>query len=298
MIMVAPLPSKLAPGIGRQSPAGFTLIELLVVIAIIGILASILLPALAKSRERARGIICLNNTKQLSLSWQLYADDNASVLPYNIGMYGSSYRTKLNWVDNVMTWDLSSDNTNLTTITQAALGSYLAGSTACYRCPSDHLLSDPQIANGWSSRIRSYSMNACVGNAGPSSTNGVNVHDPNYRQFFKITQIPQPTEIFVFLDEHPDSISDGYFVNEVDTSAQPYYNEYSEWTHLPASYHNNSGAFSFADGHSSLHRWINQSTLLPSTPLVPMLPIDLPTGDPNAVADFDWVISHMSVPGG
>ncbi len=56
-------------------------------------------------------------------------------------------------------------------------------------------------------------MNALIGNAGDFSTNGVNANDPDYRQFFKITQIPQPTEIFVFLDEHPDSIDDGYFVN-------------------------------------------------------------------------------------
>jgi len=298
MIMVASLSPKSAPEVGPQNPSGFTLIELLVVIAVIGILAALLLPALARSRERARGIICLNNTKQLTLAWQLYADDNAGVLPYNIGMYGSSYRTNLNWVNNVMTWDLSSDNTNLATIAQAALGNYLAGSTACFHCPSDNLLSYSQITSGWNARIRSYSMNALVGNAGLSSTNGVNVHDPNYRQFFKITQIPQPTEIFVFLDEHPDSINDGYFVNEAGTPAQSYYNEYAEWTHLPASYHNNSAAFSFADGHSALHHWFNQSTLQPTSPPAAMLSIDLPTGDPNAVADFNWVISHMSVPGG
>src|SRR5580698_2548094 len=96
---------------------GFTLIELLSVIAIIAILAAILLPALSSARERSRGIYCLNNTRQLTLAWQLYADDHEGLLPYNLGMAGSSYRTNINWVNDVTTWDLSSDNTNLATIT-------------------------------------------------------------------------------------------------------------------------------------------------------------------------------------
>ena len=97
-------------------------------------------------------------------------------------------------------------------------------------------------------------MNAMVGNAGDFSTNGFNINNPDYVQFFKITQIPQPTEIFVFLDEHPDSINDGYFLER---------DYYPEWHDLPATYHNGATAFSFADGHSSLHRW-TQSDHLPS----------------------------------
>ena len=79
-------------------------------------------------------------------------------------------------------------------------------------CPSDHALSAVQSAAGWTARIRSYSMNAMVGDAGAFSTNGININNPDYMQFFKITQIPHPSEIFVFLDEHPDSIDDGYFL--------------------------------------------------------------------------------------
>ena len=195
----------------RNKTVGFTLVELLVVIAIISILAAILLPVLSKVQERARAGFCINNTKQLDIAWQLYADEHDQFLPYNLGMAGSSYRTPLNWVNNVMTWDLSPDNTNLATITGASLGPYI-GQPAIYRCPSDNLLSPQQSAAGWSGgRIRSYSMNALVGDAGLLSTNGSNVNDPNYQQFFKMTQIPRPSNIFVFLDEHPDSIDDGLF---------------------------------------------------------------------------------------
>src|SRR5665213_3002415 len=200
--------------------AGFTLIELLAVIPIIAVLAAILLPALSRARARAEGIACLNNTRQLALAWQLYADDHDGLLPYNLGMNGSSFRTNINWVNNVMTWEvnsqpLDSDNTNLATITGASLGPYVGGMTSLFHCPSDRALSGLQRAAGWDHRIRSYSMNAMVGNAGAFSTNGVNVNNPDYKQFFKITQIPFPADIFVFLDEHPDSIDDGYFVERV-----------------------------------------------------------------------------------
>ncbi len=275
---------------------GFTLIELLVVIAIIAILAALLLPALSKARGRAEGIYCLNNTRQLTLAWQIYADNFNGLLPYNLGMVGSSFRTNLNWANNVMTWDLSPDNTNTATLTDASLGAYVNHATSIYRCPSDHALSSVQRAAGWDSRIRSYSMNAMVGNAGAFSTNGVNVNNPTYTQFFNITQIPRPSDIFVFLDEHPDSIDDGYFL---DKDAAVTYGNYNhggaEWLDLPASYHNNSTAFSFADGSASLHHWLKSSTIRPPVPNGANLPIQIPAKPADEQADFDWVLGHMSI---
>ena len=274
------------------------MIELLTVIAIISILAAILLPALSKARERAAGIVCMNNTKQLELACGIYAGDNGERLPYNLGMVGSSFRTDLNWVNNVMTWDLSSDNTNLATLTKASLGSFVGGNTAVYHCPSDQALSSVQRAAGWSARIRSYSMNAMIGDAGNFSTNGYNVNNPNYTQFFKTTQIPQPSDIFVFLDEHPDSIDDGFFLNKDTPAANGGYGSNSaavdQWLDLPASYHNGATAFSFADGHAALHRWLKSTTVRPSAPFAANLPIAIPSSPADAAADFEWVMEHMS----
>jgi prepilin-type N-terminal cleavage/methylation domain-containing protein len=275
---------------------GFTLLELLVVMAVISVLAAILLPVLSRAKARAQAIVCLSNTRQLGVAWQVYAAEHGDGLPYNLGMAGSSLRTPLNWVNNVMTWDLSPDNTNLTTLTDSGLGPFL-GNARVFRCPSDDVLSGVQRAAGWRARVRSYSMNALVGNAGNFSTNGYNINDPDYTQFFKLTQIPRPADIFVFLDEHPDSIDDGYFVERV--AAESYSDDAGGWTDppkqwldLPATYHDRATAMSFADGHSALHRWTQPGTYRPPLPDAAGLPISIPYSQEE---DFDWLMAHMSV---
>ena len=67
----------------QPSRTAFTLIELLVVIAIIGILAALLFPALSKGKQKAQGVYCLNNGKQMIAALRMYADDYADWLPPN-----------------------------------------------------------------------------------------------------------------------------------------------------------------------------------------------------------------------
>ena len=279
---------RTSPGCRRQD--GFTLIELLVVIAIIAILASMLLPVLGRAKGKSQGIFCLNNTKQLGLGWAMYADDHGDRLAYNLGgdftRSTVAPRTNANWVNDIMTWELDPDNTNTAGITDAGLAYYVSKAVNIYRCPSDYVLSDVQRQAGWSSRVRSYSMNAMVGDAGDLSASGSNKNNPGYVQFFKMSSVPKPARIFVFLDEHPDSINDGYFLNRWSYDM--------EWIDLPASYHNRAGTFSFADGHCETHRWICPSTVRPSRPDGAPLPMDIPA---NETADFLWVLQRMSVPG-
>jgi prepilin-type N-terminal cleavage/methylation domain-containing protein len=277
---------KSVPTLQRR---GFTLIELMTVVAIIAILSSILLPALSKAKAKAQGLTSLNNTKQLTVAWMIYADDHNGVLAYNLGATITSNNPpmELNWVNNVLDWSTtsptSSDNTNSSKLVETGIGPYASKDPNIYRCPSDRALSDVQKGAGWSSRVRSYSMNAMIGDAGAYSQGGYNKNNPEYVQFFKYAAIPRPSDIFVFVEEHADSIDDGYFVNNAD---------YLAWKNLPASHHDGAGTFSFTDGHGENHRWRRQSTQPLAEPYASRLPIKL---SPNDIQDFDWVVSAMSV---
>lgn len=265
---------------------GFTLVELLVVIAIIAVLAALLLPALSRAKAQAHGMQSLSNVRQLGIGWVLYADEHHGRLPYNLGGSGGgkapAQKTNVNWVNNNLTWELDPDNTNITTLLDASLAPYVNQAAHLYRCPSDTMLHSLQKAAGWSHGVRSYSMNAMVGDAGELTSAGVNENNPKYTQFFRITDLPRPADIFVFVEEHPDSINDGYFLNN-------YY--VNHWVDLPASDHNGAAPFQFADGHAEMHRWQMASTRQPHRPDVIPFPLRL---SPEETVDLNWVMEHTS----
>lgn len=261
----------------------FTLIELLVVVAIIAILAALLLPAFSKAKAHARRVGCINNQRQLALTWVLYAGDNSERVALNGHDTLPTGTNKLLWVlgDTHFYMPAFTDARFLVHPGYAAFGSYLRAA-AIYKCPADQ----STVASGGAlstvasggvkvAKIRSYSMNSYLGWNGPplELTSG----------YLTVKRLPQlarlgPAKAFLFQDVLPENLCFPAFMVRMPGGGDTFF-------HLPSSQHNRSGVVSFCDGHIESHRWVDPRTRppVPSDGLVAHS-----TSAPNS-ADLAWI---------
>jgi prepilin-type processing-associated H-X9-DG protein len=287
---------------GAADRAAFTRVELLVVIASVILLTALLLPALANGSMQEQAIKCMNNQSQLAKAWTMYAGDNKGSCANNFGISQVALAVAQGhydtWCLDVIDWTTSAQNTNTALLQKGQLGAYLGGSVAAFKCPADNYLSSLQFKAGFPARLRSCSMNSFLGHfseGNDTTYHGANPFNPSWPQYLTIVGISQPSQIFVFLDEHPDSINDGYFqdgTQTLPTDAAPTW----EGSDTPASYHNGAGSFAFGDGHAEIHKWRNPKTVTPVNPVVSDDPTPPgPGGLHGSFVDRAWLCAHSCI---
>ncbi len=258
----------------------FTLIELLVVIAIIAILAAMLLPALSKAKTKSQGISCMNNLRQMMLGWRMYADDYNDLLLASLDV--PAQQKRVNWCTgglnfdggNRSNWDVNQD------LAKSPLMPYIGkNSFDIWKCPADQ--ATVIVGGKRLPRVRSNSMSQVFDFGGWLPA-------PPWRVYGRTSQIVIPANTWVLVDEHPDSINDAacavQMAKPTATTAQI--------IDFPASYHNGACGFSFADGHSEIHKW-RGSKIKPAPKYNNNLPLNVTAGD--AVKDMIWWSENTTV---
>ena len=269
----------------------FTLIELLVVIAIIAILASLLLPALARAKMEAMKSKTLNNLKQMQLAAIMYKDDYKGYLLPNAPEGWSLPLNSQPWVNTLTAndeegWGALDGNTNVSLYnSNALLTPYIVNQINVYKDPADVIPS----ANG--QRLRSYSMNGQMG-AEFILNHNLDTGAMQYSKESDIVYPLPPSSAFIFCNEHPGSINDGY-LEIASTPASG-----GGFPDVPGGYVVGGCGFSFQDGHAEVHKWITTClTTMPDVAIVQKIAvhnITVPNGALNV--DWLWFSQHAAAP--
>ena len=247
---------------GRRTHRGFTLIELLVVIAIIAILAALLLPVLSKGKLKAQGVMCMNSHRQLCLAWRMYSEDNHDRLLFASEDRDHPETYAYSWITGELNpsaptqadWDPD------LTIKKSPMWPYCGNNLGIWKCPADR--SYVNVGGELKPRVRSMSMNLYLGAWGGTDGHWGALFSA-YKFYMKQSELsnPGPSRIWVFLDMREDSIDMGNFATRM--TGWPDQPSLYGFVDLPGFYHHLAGGFSFADGHSEIHRWRDSRTMPP-----------------------------------
>ena len=247
----------LKKGSWNCSKSGFTLIELLVVISIISLLMSIMMPSLNRAREQANRVDCMNNMRQLTLAWTIYADDNdgqlcspwAGWIDEDYGLPWLHRYGQPHWVLGGLwlspSYELNHIGDSEIAITEGVLWPYTQN-IELYRCKSDP-----------SNKLRSYAIANTMG--GSASI----IEKWEDLQFHDISQISRSSERLVFADAQSRfRWLQGSFL-PVASTGHSKYPRWHNWGESPfiTTRHNDGMNISFADGHCRWWRFEDPETV-------------------------------------